>query len=51
MQVTRLKRGVGSRSERADRVHPRSTGSDQRTWLLKGVIMAQIKRAGENPDR
>ena len=38
------------RISRVDRVNSRSTGSDQRTWLLKGVITAQIKRAGENPD-
>ena len=45
--LDRAKRGTS----RIDRVNLWSTGSDQRTWLLQGVITAQIKRAGENPDR
>ena len=34
-----------------DCVDSRSTDHHQRTWLLKGVITAQIKCAGEHPDR
>ena len=45
--LDRAKRGTSH----VDRVNSRSTRSDQHTWLLKGVITAQIKRVGENPDR
>ena len=47
--------GALDRAERGtscvDRVDARTTRSHQRTWLIKRIITAKIKRAGEDPDR